>query len=706
MNEKSKQLSEQDMAMVVGESLAATFFGLVAENHQGVVAVRDLGDDWEVVGSDEDAMEVIASTEMARVLEELEREVENTEGKLEYLQMMELRLWLTNRGLPDLVRKWLVAATGEYFRDGEVRGRKTRFINMDEAWSEFIEVKDRGRKFETLVQRVTTDRKMTMIDGEDLGENKGTSWLRVDEAATLIGLVGAERGLQLGDEERMEVVVAGRDGGVEDEEEEADMIEPDEGGEVGEEEDDELVELEELAYGEPDEEIRQVLAEAGRDDLWVGRRNSEVTEGDDRENEEQVSEVMELERVGVNEAVQEDDPVALYFLQMAQEPLLSAEEEIALTKQRDLGVVAARLILVRREVGYGVLIQDLAGLREELRDGRVDLNEQEWEFLGDKIDLVNGDRFATSVLEMAKEMLIEAKNYMDFPDVEQDMVELFLDVMRGLAARERLVKANTRLVVSVAKKYVGRGLPFLDLIQEGNLGLIRGANKFDYRKGNRFSTYAMWWIRQAITRSLKNTKRKIRIPIHLEDRIQFMNRVTYDLEQELGEWPTYEQIAERMNQTVRQRTEAKLRAKLGDAPSEKQIRIESHRTLRGFVNPRQVEEMMKDSREVLALETPVGDDGDEVLGDFIEDQTNQSPVEETMRHLLEEDVGKVLGQLSPRQEDVLRLRFGLGGKEPHTLKEVAVKFDLTPERIRQIEKEALRQLGNPRLAHYLKDYLE
>ncbi len=251
-----------------------------------------------------------------------------------------------------------------------------------------------------------------------------------------------------------------------------------------------------------------------------------------------------------------------------------------------------------------------------------------------------------------------------------ERADLIQQVEQAQEAREHLGRANTRLVVSIAKRYMGQGLPFPDLIQEGNVGLMRAVDKYDYTRGNRFSTYATWWIRQAITRALAQKTRTIRIPLHMTERIRQMYRTAQLLEQELGRRPTPEEIAEEM-----------------DLPAD---------SVRG---------MMDASQHAIALERPVGDDGDSEFGDFIEDQDTPEPGEAAAHHLLQETIEEVLSELTPRQAHILRLRFGLGGGEQHTLEEIANKFGLSRERIRQLEKEALRRLRHPRLAHNLKDYL-
>jgi len=352
-----------------------------------------------------------------------------------------------------------------------------------------------------------------------------------------------------------------------------------------------LDELDELGI-----ELRQHLSP--EDEMRDSQKMDDMQDAEDAESEESDA------GLGDINAVSADDPVGLYFRQMAREPLLTAIEEIDLAKRIELGKEADEQI-------------------RELRNGDQRLRE-----------------------------------------------DLLILVADGQAAREHLGRANTRLVVSIAKRYMGQGLPFPDLIQEGNVGLMRAVDKYDYKRGNRFSTYATWWIRQAITRALAQKTRTIRIPLHMTERIRQMYRTAQVLEQSLGRRPTPEEIAAEM-----------------ELPTE---------SIRG---------MMDASQHAIALERPVGDDGDSEFGDFIEDQDTPSPVESATQHLLQEAIEEVLSELTPRQSHILRLRFGLGGGEPHTLEEIANKFGLSRERIRQLEKEALRRLRHPRLAHNLRDYL-
>ena len=250
--------------------------------------------------------------------------------------------------------------------------------------------------------------------------------------------------------------------------------------------------------------------------------------------------------------------------------------------------------------------------------------------------------------------------------------ELAIAVENGdLEAKQRLAEANLRLVVSIAKRYVGRGMQFLDLIQEGNMGLMKAVDKFDYSKGFKFSTYATWWIRQAITRAIADQARTIRIPVHMVETINKLVREQRNLLQELGQDPTPEQIADRMDMT-----------------------------------PDKVREILKIAQEPVSLETPIGEEDDSHLGDFIEDEVIENPVDYTTRVVLREQLDEVLDTLTDREENVLRLRFGLDDGKMRTLEDVGKVFNVTRERIRQIEAKALRKLRHPSRSKQLKDFIE
>ena len=251
---------------------------------------------------------------------------------------------------------------------------------------------------------------------------------------------------------------------------------------------------------------------------------------------------------------------------------------------------------------------------------------------------------------------------------EQETLERVID--EGKAARDHLIKANTRLVVSIAKKYMGRGVPFLDLIQEGNLGLMKAVEKFDHTRGYRFSTYATWWIRQTITRAIADQGRTIRVPVHMSDRIRRLYKTARRIEQERGRKPTPEEIADELG-----------------------------------MEPRKVRWMLTVSWRPLSLEKPIGEEEDNELGSFIEDDSTPTPTQSTYELLLKEKMEEVLTTLTPREARILRLRFGLLDGRSYTLEEVGQKFGLTRERIRQIEGKALRRLRHPRRSRQLKEYL-
>ncbi len=249
-------------------------------------------------------------------------------------------------------------------------------------------------------------------------------------------------------------------------------------------------------------------------------------------------------------------------------------------------------------------------------------------------------------------------------------IELRRLIEDGWSAREHLITANSRLVISVAKKYMGRGVPFLDLIQEGNIGLIRATKKFEYRRGHKFSTYATWWIRQAVTRAIADQGRTIRVPVHMGDQINKLLRIQHQLTQRLGREPTVEELAETLE-----------------------------------VPPKKVENMIQVARRPLSLETPTDDEEDSMLGDFIEDDEAPPPDDTATYNLLKEHLGTVLDSLPPREVRILQLRYGLLDGQAYTLEEVGRKMGVTRERVRQIEAQALSRLRHPSIKRRLRDYL-
>ena len=346
-----------------------------------------------------------------------------------------------------------------------------------------------------------------------------------------------------------------------------------------------------------------------------------ISDGDDEDDDISLDDEDEVEvekiDLSVPEGVSVEDPVRMYLKEIGKVPLLSADEEIELAQKMEAGSVAV-----------------------------------------EKIPLL-------------KERLAETGDEQEKEEIQAEIKALQLDVDRGSDAKKRLAEANLRLVVSIAKRYVGRGMLFLDLIQEGNLGLIKAVEKFDYRKGYKFSTYATWWIRQAITRAIADQARTIRIPVHMVETINKLIRVSRQLLQELGREPTPEEIAEEMKMPVER-----------------------------------VREILKISQEPVSLETPIGEEEDSHLGDFIKDDNVPVPADAAAFTLLKEQLEEVLGTLTEREQKVLTLRFGLEDGRARTLEEVGKEFNVTRERIRQIEAKALRKLRHPSRSRKLKDYLE
>ena len=362
------------------------------------------------------------------------------------------------------------------------------------------------------------------------------------------------------------------------------------------------------------EDVLDFLEQNSVDVLRIS--NDEDDDNDIIFDEEDEVEVEQID-LSVPDGVSVEDPVRMYLKEIGKVPLLSADEESELARKMEAGNVAAEKIKL---------------LKERI-EGTADEAEKE--------------------------------------EIRGEIRELQQQVDQGNAAKKRLAEANLRLVVSIAKRYVGRGMLFLDLIQEGNLGLIKAVEKFDYRKGYKFSTYATWWIRQAITRAIADQARTIRIPVHMVETINKLVRVSRQLLQELGREPTPEEISEEMKIPVER-----------------------------------VREILKISQEPVSLETPIGEEEDSHLGDFIKDDNVPVPAEAATFTLLREQLEDVLSTLTEREQKVLKLRFGLEDGRARTLEEVGKEFKVTRERIRQIEAKALRKLRHPSRSRKLKDYLE
>ncbi len=364
------------------------------------------------------------------------------------------------------------------------------------------------------------------------------------------------------------------------------------------------------------DKVLETLEKNGIDVLRMIEEDDDIPDEDLLISDEEEVDMENID-LSVPDGIGIEDPVRMYLKEIGKVPLLSAEEEIELAKKMEAGMAAKE-----KKEAY----------QEALKDAPDDKTKG----------------------EILKEL----------GGLEEVIEE-------GEDAKKKLAEANLRLVVSIAKRYVGRGMLFLDLIQEGNLGLIKAVEKFDYRKGYKFSTYATWWIRQAITRAIADQARTIRIPVHMVETINKLIRVSRQLLQELGREPTPEEIAKEMNM-----------------PEDR------------------VREILKISQEPVSLETPIGEEEDSHLGDFIQDDNVPVPADAAAFTLLKEQLVEVLDTLTDREQKVLRLRFGLDDGRARTLEEVGKEFNVTRERIRQIEAKALRKLRHPSRSRKLKDYLD
>ncbi|MEJ5241132.1 MAG: sigma-70 family RNA polymerase sigma factor [Anaerolineales bacterium] len=393
------------------------------------------------------------------------------------------------------------------------------------------------------------------------------------------------------------------------------------------------------------------------------------------EDEEEYSPIARLIELGRQKSYVTLDDILHFFPE--------AEQDVEQLEEAFSALMSAGIPFVEELPGEEPAEEELAAVEEEAAEAEKELGEID-DYLA---NIDTDDTIGLYLKEVSRIPLLTAEEEVELAQrIERGRMareelakgnvspkrraELRKLIEDGWAAREHLITANSRLVISVAKKYMGRGVPFLDLIQEGNIGLIRATKKFDYRRGHKFSTYATWWIRQAVTRAIADQGRTIRVPVHMGDQINKLLRVQHQLTQKLGREPTVDELAEALG-----------------------------------VPPRKVENMIQVARRPLSLETPTDDEEDSVLGDFIEDEEAPPPDESATYNLLREQINEILSTLPPREVRILQLRYGLLDGQPYTLEEVGRKMGVTRERVRQIEAQALSRLRQASIRRKLRDYL-
>ena len=412
--------------------------------------------------------------------------------------------------------------------------------------------------------------------------------------------------------------------------------------------------------------------------------NLQSSETEEIENEVgQYESAEKMEKLLAQEGLAIDDPVRMYLKEIGKVPLLDGDRELQLAKTMYEGLEAENRLL-EAIIGFTApeeVIEETAAESDSEADSADAETETELDTASEHEE-VSDDPWGedSKAKNSYTEAMEEARKQYGGPDKlprhidgldDEYVKEMRKKVRVGEDAKNALVEANLRLVVSIAKRHSGKGLSFLDLIQEGNLGLLKAVEKFDYRKGYKFSTYATWWIRQAITRAIADQARTIRIPVHMVETIHKVSRVSRKLLQELGHEASVDEIAKEMNTT-----------------------------------PDKVREIMKIALDPVSLEMPIGEEEDSHLGDFIQDEETPAPSDAVSQTMLREQLIEVLHTLTPREEQVLILRFGLKDGKMRTLEEVGEEFHITRERIRQIEAKALRKLRHPSRSKRLKDYLD